>query len=225
VDENLSKSYNIKILGIPPRPRGLGFPCVRLMNKATTDFYIERFKNYGANNVVTLGWSTKESQFQRFSLLTEIGIKDGDTVLDVGCGFGDYKNFLISKNRKVCYEGIDLNSDFIKICKQNHPDVIFRCCDIFTVTQKYDWMIASGIFSFDGEEWESRAFSILETMLKKTNKGIATNFLSSLSNIGIPINKKIHPSWIIDNFILKLTKKFVLRHDYFENEFLVYLYT
>ena len=64
------------------------------MNSRDIEIYLERYNNrlkefgYDAK---TLGWGGgKNKQFERFKALTEIGIQEGDSVLDFGCGFADY---------------------------------------------------------------------------------------------------------------------------------------
>ncbi len=67
------------------------------MNKQQRQRIINRHKDsmlrhgYHPN---ALYWSTKEMQELRFKVLADIGIQSGDSVLDVGCGFGDLLGYL-----------------------------------------------------------------------------------------------------------------------------------
>ena len=50
--------------------------------------YHEKFGNY--TGVKSLGWGNEETQKVRFKVLMEIsGLQITDSVLDVGCGYGD----------------------------------------------------------------------------------------------------------------------------------------
>jgi len=56
-----------------------------------------------------LYWSGRDIQEIRFKVLADIGIQDGDSVLDVGYGFGDFKSWAIEQDIQLNYTGIDLS--------------------------------------------------------------------------------------------------------------------
>ena len=45
-----------------------------------------------------------------FDVLTQIGIVDGSSVLDVGCGFADYFDYANELGINIHYTGIDIVS-------------------------------------------------------------------------------------------------------------------
>jgi ubiquinone/menaquinone biosynthesis C-methylase UbiE len=55
--------------------------------------YKEKFGHL--EGVKSLGWGSDYSQQKRFDILLDIGLDINDSVLDVGCGYGDFsKNFV-----------------------------------------------------------------------------------------------------------------------------------
>jgi hypothetical protein len=55
--------------------------------------YKEKFGHL--EGVKSLGWGSDYSQKKRFDILLDIGVDINDSVLDVGCGYGDFsKNFV-----------------------------------------------------------------------------------------------------------------------------------
>ena len=57
----------------------------------------------------------------RFKYLFECAsIQSNDSILDVGCGFGDFFNFIKKKNLKCQYTGIDFVDDFIKCANKKY---------------------------------------------------------------------------------------------------------
>ena len=58
-------------------------------------------------------------------------IKDGDSVLDLGCGNGRLLEAL--KDKQITYLGIDNSEELIKLAKQNYPNNKFLVSDILNL--------------------------------------------------------------------------------------------
>ncbi|MFA6995543.1 MAG: class I SAM-dependent methyltransferase [Patescibacteria group bacterium] len=58
-------------------------------------------------------------------------IRDGDKILDVGCGNGRLLETLKDKN--ISYLGVDNSEELIKIARQNYPDYKFLVGDILSL--------------------------------------------------------------------------------------------
>ena len=176
--------------------------------------YKEKFGHL--EGVKSLGWGSDYSQQKRFDILVEIGAKINDSVLDVGCGYGDFSKDFVN------YLGIDLREDAITMAKNKYSDVKFELKSIYDIDDTYDWVFASGIFCFinDWEETES----IIQKMFNTSKKGISFNFLSDLTTKEKLSDMKYTKIEEILPFIYKLTNKFTIRHDYLINDFTIYLY-
>ena len=94
---------------------------LKSISDSMIDRYSKRYHKLGYH-VNTLGWGTTEQQEYRFSQTLDLATGfDGKAVLDIGCGFGDYFNFL--KNNHVpfdSYTGYDLNPDLIHEAGKQH---------------------------------------------------------------------------------------------------------
>src|SRR3989339_2012946 len=64
--------------------------------------YRARYQQHGYSPV-SLGWGKGGRQHLRFSVLAGIGIGKEDSVLDIGCGFGDLFGYLKSTGWKGRY--------------------------------------------------------------------------------------------------------------------------
>jgi len=181
-------------------------------------YYEDKFKEHG-NDVKSLGWGSSESQQLRFKQLV-YGIYSGDSVLDVGCGFGDFYKFLKDGNTKFhSYAGIDINPDFIEVAKERWGSM-FKCKDIDAVNGKYDWVVASGIFCFKREDWFEHTLHTISKMFDRCNKGVAVNFLHGT------LNEVMHPADVghVVTIANKLTDFYVVKKDYKANDFTVILF-
>lgn len=188
--------------------------------------YNERLKKFG-NTPRALGWGNggKKRQFLRFKILFEIGIQKNDSVLDVGCGFGDFYGFLRSNGWQGEYLGIDINNNILKVAKSRYPDIKVLCVDLLNYKRfkKFDFVIESGIFN---EKFEfSSNLDFIEKMLNKmfriSRKGIACNFLSTFVDFEAPGSFHSDPAEII-RIAKKFTNKLILRMDYLKYEFTIY---
>lgn len=78
-------------------------------------------------NDIALDFSrTRKNVWEEFKLLADYA-KDGDKVLDLGCGNGRMLELFI--NKKIDYYGLDVSEKLIAIAKQKYPDKNFQVFD------------------------------------------------------------------------------------------------
>jgi SAM-dependent methyltransferase len=177
-------------------------------------------KKFGKDrNYKSLGWGSENSQIIRFDILKQINdFKENDSVLDVGCGHGDFCKYFTN------YKGIDIRDSVVEIAKSKYSNYEFETKTIFEENGQFDWIFGSGIFGFNRPDWNENVLENLNEMIKKSNKGIGVNFLSSLTNGSRdPEMKYTSPSEITE-IVSKLGKRFILRHDYRPNDMTIYIF-
>lgn len=180
---------------------------------------------YGIN-YRSLDWGSRESQIERFKILADIGLGDGDHLLDVGCGLGDLHDWLQNNRPGVIYSGIDITAAMTAKASERFPDVAISTNTIFTLDTSccsYDYIFASGIFVFREIDPEKYLFSTIEKMFEICKKGIAFNCLSSwLPNKDIG-EFRADPTRVVE-YCKSLSPWVVMRHDYHPSDFTIYLY-
>ncbi len=192
------------------------------------DRYSERLKKYGAS-IDTLASGNEERRKMRFNILSDIGIFNGASVLDVGCGFADFYQYLNDNGVDVNYTGYDINPDFIKLCKEKYPEADFAVRDIQVdkIEGEFDFIIVSQVYnnklSFDNNELVIR--DVIEKLynLLSDRGGIAIDMLTNYVDFK---EERLHyysPEEIF-KYAKTLTKRVVIRHDYPLYEFTLYLY-
>ncbi len=199
--------------------------------KAVVGHYESCYEKYGVSPK-GVDWKDKESQYLRFKILTEIGIINGSSVLDVGCGFGDLLDYFKENRIQVDYLGIDLSEKIIKEAIKKHPGYRFKVVNLLEDSSlnenEFDFVIASGLFTVKtdkvtDDEWEW----FIKLMTKKFYKicRIGTSF--NLMSIFVDY-KETHLYYAdfskLLPFFRSLTRYFVIRHDYPLYEYSVYLY-
>ena len=59
------------------------------------NFYNEKSQSYEMDSAEIVGWMDgKSNQLKRFQTLLDIGVKNGDSVLDFGCGIGHMVEYI-----------------------------------------------------------------------------------------------------------------------------------
>lgn len=194
-------------------------------NERNVRLYSELVGTHGYD-VRALGWGSRESQATRFAVLTEVGKLNGASVLDVGCGLGDFYGWMRRKRLRVRYTGVDITPRMVDKARERFPRTQFRVCDLLDGSQRivrHDYVLSSGIFTHRS----TSAFEFLAMMVRRmfdlSKQAVAFNCLSGWAE------KKEHGEYHADplkvvSFCHKLTPRVVLRHDYHPRDFTVYLY-
>lgn len=160
--------------------------------------------------------STLEGQIFRFEKLAQIGNLTNCSVLDLGCGIGDYYPFLIKKFGVLDYTGIDIVPESINIAKQQYPNVNFMCRDITEedLNASFDYILICGVFNNaipDATEFLKELTSIA---FKHCKIGIGFNFVSKYVTFIDPNLSYHDPGAIFDFCIKQLSPKVMIHHHY-----------
>lgn len=201
--------------------------------------YSNRYRKLGYN-VHTLGWGSKEQQEYRFrQTLDGIGSGPDKTLIDIGCGFGDYFAFLTAENLAVKkYLGWDINPDLIaeaaKIWEKN-PAAEFSVVNISAgkpAPAKADIAIMLGLLNLnlqgkvDNYEY---SFDLIRNAFACVNEVLVVDFLSTELTPDYPKEDFIfyhEPARMLE-FALTLSPNVVLKHNYApipQKEFMLFIY-
>jgi cyclopropane-fatty-acyl-phospholipid synthase len=112
-------------------------------------------------------------------VIRKAGIKDGDTILDFGCGWGCVPNYILSKLPNVRITGINLSSEQcgyirkkMKDPKSNLSSKRFKLIEgdvnKVVIKQKFDKIISIGVFCHIGNL--TKTFKRLSELLKDDGK-------------------------------------------------------
>ena len=182
---------------------------------------------YEPDNVKRTGWSSRSTQIARFSVLAKIGSLKGKSILDVGCGIGDFYKYLLERKFQGKYIGYDLVAANCSAASEKYGSGLFFQRDILDITdeQQFDYVLASGIFYLPADDWNDAVSITLKRMFELCKIGIAANFLSIYSPNKIPDLFYVHPATII-NICSNFTNVFRIHHDYAlkRNDFTLFAY-
>ena len=169
-------------------------------------------------------YSQAQSQVLKFKIISQVSSFDDKTVLDVGCGFADYKEFLEKRYRNIRYTGIDLSGEMVSEALRANPGSDIRQANLLTDDiGLFDIVIANGIFYLLGTDAWHLTQQLIARMFACANTAVAFNSLSILARDQEATEFYADPARVLA-FCLTLTPHVILRHDYHDRDFSVYLY-
>lgn len=182
--------------------------------------YNKRFEKYGLE-AKTLGWSCKEDQFTRFEVATRYIDFWGKSILDIGCGFADFYEFLINNDIKIKkYKGIDINNKLIEVARKRFPENKYEVRNILLNNYCISQSDIITLFGLLNLKWEIDNLTYTKEMIteawKITKEILVVDFLSIHLIKEYPKEDFIYyhnPKDVLD-LCFELCDNVVLVHDY-----------
>ena len=175
----------------------------------------------------SLFWSSRGIQKTRFRVLAGIGVRKGDSLLDVGCGFADLAGWLKGNDLTVDYHGIDISPEILGQAARLNPDLSLRCGDLFDFDFQpgsFDWAVLSGTLNWDLHDGGDYARRLIARMFALCRSGVALNMLDA---------RRINPAMLGDLIAYEpeqmlahcrtIAPDSTLRDDYLDNDFTIYM--
>ena len=187
--------------------------------------YRARLQTHGAG-IQALASGTLDRRAIRFGVLSEIGDLEGCSVLDIGCGLGDFYAYLQERDIDVRYTGYDITPEFVELAAQRHPSARFQIRDVQAegIPEKFDYVVSSQTFNNRLKNEDNMAVmkDVLRLAYSASTKGVAFDMLTDHVDFKEDRLFYYSPEEIF-RYAKTLTKRVSLRHDYPLFEFTVYL--
>ncbi len=174
---------------------------------------------------MALGWNTPASQRIRFEMLSQIADLSNSSVIDLGCGRGDLSVYLGERFPGIKYTGIEQHETFIDIANRQYghlPNTRFITGNFWTETIPVaDFILASGSLNYKNSD-PGFIYKMIRKLFQSSATGLGFNLLS---NIGYPpFHLCAYKPEVILPFCETLSAHVVLREDYQEGDYTVYVY-
>lgn len=197
---------------------------------AVKKYYTEKVVKHG-ETALGVDWNSKESQYLRFEQLSSVIQRENYSILDYGCGYGEYVNFIGNDRLKrdlVHYTGFDISEEMIRKAKATFGSFDNVKFDTTLSGIKHDYAIASGLFNVkldiaDELTWYDYIIETINKLHHYTEKGFAFNALTSYSD---PEFMRAYlyyadPLKLFDYCKSNFSKNVALLHDYNLYEFTI----
>ena len=159
----------------------------KLSNDIKT-YYDSRISLFGST-FKGVDWNSKKSQYIRFNQISKVinePIKSNFSIIDFGCGYGEYINFINQNFSNFKYFGFDFSDKMIEKAKKkfnlNNVHFYTRLKEV----EIKDYLISSGVFNVKLKESDTNFKNYFIRLLNKFNslskKGFAFNALPSVTD-------------------------------------------
>lgn len=189
--------------------------------------YNKRYKQFGVS-IETLNSGTEDHRQLRFDILRQVGIESGDSVLDLGCGFGDFLLYCRNKGLDIDYLGIDINPLLIAEAQKRVPGGKFEVKDIQDDSiQRVDWVVSTSSFNLrlEGDDNYKFVTDVLRKSYALARKGVAIDFITDYVEFrGNDKEVFYYSPEKVFSVAKDISKRVCLRHDYPLFDFCIYLY-
>ena len=158
---------------------------------------------------------TPEGQRRRYEAFREIiGDLEGKSLLDFGCGKGDFYGFLRDQGFSGAYCGIDVNPGFTVLARRKYPGAEFLTLDIEEApwARHFDVVVGCGVFNL--------RIAGIATSLRETTKilyglcreSLHVNFLTARTPRHDVELHYVEPAELLGFALEELSSTVTLRH-------------
>jgi len=146
-------------------------------------YFSERLDRHG-HDPRSVDWQSWDAQRARFEALLA-GLTGGDdrgenglagaTLLDAGCGLGDFYAFLGERGIAVRYTGCDLSEAHVEAARRAYPTARFVAGDVRAVVaeQSFDTIVACGLLHLGVPRWGRWAWDVVRAMYRGCRRSLA----------------------------------------------------
>ncbi len=194
-------------------------------------YHHRRSKISGTDHAKAQGWFSYDSQQARFQALCQPLELAGKSVLDLGCGYGDLKQYLDeisraqpSENNEIAsYLGIDQQRAFVKAARARfassaNTDFVHADFSNFSLP-KVDVVIVSGAFNYFSRD-SGYLYKLIAAMYESAQCAVAFNLLDSRYFTSDKTLVAYNPDEVL-SFCLSLCPNSQLFDNYAKNDFTI----
>lgn len=150
-----------------------------LAKEYVIDFFKKRLIHF-KDSPEAVGWTPK-GQIIRYEAILNFIDPQGRSLLDFGCGKGDFYGFLKERGISCQYTGIDINPYLIELARKKYGENLFYVQDIERepLHNYFDYVVAIGVFNLQVQDVKETAKSCLNILFSHTLHRLVATFLNS----------------------------------------------
>ena len=155
----------------------------------------------------------QQARYEAFLALC--GDLGGKSLLDFGCGKGDFCGFLRDRGVACSYTGVDIHPDLIALASSKHPEAEFLARDIEEepLGRSFDVVVACGVFNLRAGGIQETVESVLPLLFGCAREALHANFLTARAPHKDVELHYVDPAWLLDFARERLSPSALVRED------------
>jgi len=168
---------------------------------------------------------SRRAQRMRFEAFLIAHDLQGRSVLDVGCGVGDFWEHLKRRGIACDYVGFDLAPEMIRRCLERFPGVPFKTGNLleWDPGRSFDYVVAFGVHGIKVAGGRAVLESVTRRQFELSAMAAHTTLLTDRYAGFAPHIQAWNPEEAL-TLALQITPYVLLQHDYLPNSFSLTLY-
>ncbi len=127
-----------------------------------------------------LFWQSEAVQMTRFRVMTDVMVSELHSLLDVGCGFGDFYLWLQQQGIETAFTGVDVSPDMIFAARSRFPAARWLEGELLTLSLPetgFDVVTLSGALNEPIEQADAYAQAVIARMWSLARQQVIFNLL------------------------------------------------
>lgn len=175
-------------------------------------------------------WKSEESQQLRHLQFVRLlpQLEHDVSVIDLGCGYGDFLSFLRMRRSRARYIGYDVVAGMINVARQIYgEDDDRRWKRGWVPDESADFVVASGIFNVKGiipsDRWEAYVLDVISSMANFARSAVAFNMLTAHCDAPFMRDDLYYadPANMLDRVVKSIGRRVAIVQDYGLFEFTI----
>jgi len=188
--------------------------------------YQQRIAEHGAT-FASLNSGSEEKQAIRQWVHASALRGERPSILEVGCGLGDFYKYLMTQGRNCSYHGYDIVPEYVAECQRVYPQAEFGVRNIFLngIEGSYDTVVMSQVLNNRYQKSDNMLVMrrALELAYQHTRVSVSVDMLSTYVDFRNPDLFYYSPEDIF-RMAKAIAPRVLIRHDYRAFEFCVQLF-
>lgn len=188
--------------------------------------YQQRIAEHGTT-FASLNSGSEAKQNIRHEVHASALLGPNPSILEIGCGLGDFYKYLCQRKRDCSYHGYDIVPEYVERCRQLFPESTFEYRNVFRdgIEGIYDTIVMSQVLNnryqrSDNVQVMKRA---IELSFEHTRISVSVDMISSYVDFQNPDLFYYSPEEVF-RIAKNIASRVILRHDYRGFEFCIQLF-
>lgn len=176
-------------------------------------FFDRQLRDHG-DNPQAVRW-TPEGQRRRYEAFRGIvGGLAGKSLLDFGCGKGDFHGFLRDLGVTCAYCGVDVNAGLTALARRKYPEAEFLTLDVEETPweRRFDVVVACGVFNLRIGGIADSLRETVKILYGLCRESLHVNFLTARTPRRDVELHYVEPSDLLRFALEELSPRVTLRH-------------